>query len=125
AEEEVFVGRGPEHTLEHVLAEQPPTRVCCIDGAADITGALLCRRSLAHARSMRSWRSAKARSRTSGGTPARSKSSSSCIRTSARSHGGQAANRSATVSGYGYPGNAASSLSALMAPSADSASAPV
>src|SRR5438552_8583849 len=83
AEEQVFVGRGPENALEHVLAEQPAP----------------CVRRVPQALSLKSGRSAKARSRTSRGTPARSKSSSSCMRTSARSQGGQAASRSATVSG--------------------------
>ena len=53
AEEQVFVGRGAERALEHVLAEQ--------------RGLVARVRSLAHARSIRSWRSAKARSRTSSG----------------------------------------------------------
>ncbi len=81
AQEQVLVRRGPEHPFEHVLPEQPP-------GAHQN-------------RSIRSWRSAKARSRTSAGTPARSSSSSSSYQVSWRSQPGQAARRSATVSGYG------------------------
>src|SRR5207253_9029071 len=80
AEKEVFVGRGPEDALEHVASEE----------SAPL---------LAHARSMSAWRSAKARSRTSAGTPARSKRSSSWSHSSWRSHGGQAASWSATDSG--------------------------
>jgi hypothetical protein len=81
AEEEVLLGRGPEHAFEDVLAEQPAPR------------------SRRHARSMRSWRSAKARSRTARGTPLASRSSSNWRRTSARSQPGHAARRSATDRG--------------------------
>ncbi len=84
AEEEVLVRSGPERPLQHVLAEQPvPVHASVMS------------------RSIRRWRSAKARSRTSSGTPARSKPSSSWDQMSSRSQPGQAASRSATLSGYG------------------------
>ena len=82
AQEQVLIGGGPEGALQHVAAEQPPPA-----------------RVRAHARSMRRWRSAKARSRTSGGTPARSRASSTSSQASSLSQRGQAASRSATVRG--------------------------
>src|SRR5207247_1561869 len=109
ADEQVLVGRGPEERLQHVLPEEP---------AAGGVG-----RRAHQKRSMRSWRSVKARSRTSKGTPSSSKHSSRRIHSSWRSHEGQAASRSATVSGYGYPGKAASLQRALRAPRTAAASA--
>src|SRR5690349_18128072 len=79
AQEEVLVGRGAEDGLEDVLAEEST--------------------STAHARSISLWRSVKARSRTSSGTPAWWNSSSISSHSSCLSHGGQAASWSATDSG--------------------------
>ena len=84
AEEQVLVGRRPEDSFEDVLAEQPASA-----------------RTVHQARSINLWRSVKARSRTSTGTPARWNSSSISSHSSWRSHGGQAASWSATDSGYG------------------------
>ena len=87
AEEQVLVGCGPERGFEDVLAEQPSPDL----GRVAFGGR--------HERSISRWRSANARSRTSRGTPARSKPSSSWDHTSSRSQPGQAASRSATLSG--------------------------
>ena len=67
ADEQVLVRGGPEHPFQHVPAEQPAS-----EAGASVTWPVVARRRSTQYRSIRRWRSAKARSCTSGGTPARS-----------------------------------------------------
>ncbi len=86
-EEQVLVGGGSEQGLEHVAPKEPASRV----RREVVSGG--------HARSIKEWRSSKARSLTSWGKPARSSSLSSSAQISALAQSGQAARRSATDRG--------------------------
>ncbi len=104
-DEQILVRGGPEQPFQHVPSEQPALdRDRCAPpglGRGRMARATLASGRIRQPRSISRWRSAKARSWTSGGTPARSRPARIWSHASSRTQPEQAARRSTTLRGYG------------------------